>query len=62
MEAEVPSRITCIAPHQNGYVAGCFEGEVILIEQDLQVSTISKSEYSISDILEWIHFAFNTKL
>ena len=53
MEAEVPSRITCIAPHQNGYVAGCFEGEVILIEQDLQVSTISKSEYSISDILEW---------
>ncbi len=53
MEAEVPSRITCIAPSQNGYVAGCFEGEVILIEQDLRVSTISKSEYSISDILEW---------
>ena len=53
MEAEVPSRITCIAPRQNGYVAGCFEGEVILIDQDLQVSTISKSEYTISDVLEW---------
>ena len=52
-EAEVPSRITCITPYRDGYVAGCFEGEIILIKSNLQVSIISKMEYSISEILEW---------
>tara|TARA_B100000674_G_scaffold248493_1_gene204847 strand:- start:4033 stop:5529 length:1497 start_codon:yes stop_codon:yes gene_type:complete len=52
-EAEVPSRITCIAPYGDGYVAGCFEGEIIMIEGNLQVTTISKMDYSISEILEW---------